>query len=109
MAELLFIYGSLLDHSVQKKVFGRIDEGVDAVLEKHKRIPIFIEGQKYANVIPDKHLHVDGKIITVTETELKKIDLFEEPEFYRENIVLKNGEKTWVYIFKKNKSEGEWI
>ncbi len=109
MAELLFIYGSLLNPQVQEKVIGRRDEGKSDILEKHTRIPIFIEGQKYFSITPDNKKAVEGKIISLTTTELEKIDLYEEPEYTRKKITLKSGVATWVYTYTEHKTEGSWL
>lgn len=108
MSELLFIYGTSLDRGVQEKVFGRYQEGTDDILEHHKRIPAFVEGQQYFTVIPHKDMEVRGKVLSLTEQELKKIDMYEEPEYKRKRILLKSGTEAWIYTCDNKKAEGSW-
>lgn len=108
MSELLFIYGTSLDRSVQEKIFGRYQDGTDDILENHKRLPAFVEGQRYFTVVPDAHSTVSGKVLSLTEEELKKIDMYEEPEYKRKKTVLKSGTEAWIYIHENKKSEGSW-
>lgn len=109
MTELLFVYGSLLDRQVQEQVIGRYDEGQDGTLDEHKKIPAFVEGQQYSTVIPDKTSQVRGKVLSLTEQELKKIDLYEEPEYSRRKIKIRGGTLVWIYTYQDDKSEGSWV
>lgn len=109
MTELLFVYGSLLERSVQEQVIGRFEEGVDDILDQHKKIPAFVEGQQYSTVIPDKKSEIKGKVLSLTKQELEKIDMYEEPEYSREKIKLKSGILVWIYTYKNTRSEGSWV
>lgn len=109
MTELLFIYGTSLDRSVQEKVFGHYQEGVDDILEYHKRIPAFVEGQSYFTLVPDSTTHVSGKVLSLTEQELQKIDLYEEPEYIRKKVTLRSGTRVWIYLYQNSKTEGSWV
>lgn len=103
MSPLLFVYGSLLNPAVQEKVFGRIEEGVDDILEHHKTIPAFVEGQQYSTAIPDMDHNVHGKVLSLTDEELKKIDLYEEPEYRRKKVTLKSGTEAWLYTYRDHR------
>ena len=107
MIETLFIYGSLRDKEVQEQLFGKHLDTTPQTLQGYKKIPTYIEGQRYATILPDPHHTVEGDIILVSEEELKKIDSYEYPEFQRKPIEIE-GKKVWVYIFDEVPTEGRW-
>lgn len=109
MSQCLFVYGSLLKESVQQQVLGRFEEGIPDALEAHKTIPAFVDGQQYLTAIPDKKSSVAGRILMVSEDELAKIDMYEEPEYTRRKITLKSGTEAWLYTYRPMKSEGAWV
>lgn len=94
----LFIYGTLQDLDIQKKIFGRIIEGIEDSLVDYKRSEIIIEGDSYPVVVPSVVDEVEGKVIELTFEKLKLVDKYETNAYKREQIILKSGISAWVYI-----------
>ena len=97
--ELLFTYGTLQDHQVQEYIFGRTLNGLsDAILGFKKmenavydRYPLVLQ----TNNLSDK---VDGRVYVVTESDLKKADIYETSAYKREKFALESGGEAWVYV-----------
>ena len=97
-AHKLFIYGTLQDSDIQKKIFGRIIEGIEDSLVGYKRSKIIIEGDSYPVVVPSVIGEVEGKVIELTSEKLELVDKYETNAYKREQVILKSGISAWVYI-----------
>lgn len=98
MVNKLFIYGTLSDVDVQKKVWGRVTMGYLDSLGGFRKSEIEIEGEKYFVVIPDEKGEVKGLVIEVSDIELEKIDQYETDNYKRIKVVMKSGTLAWIYI-----------
>lgn len=96
--EKLFIYGTLQDSDIQKKIFGRIIKGIENSLVDYKRSEIIIEGDSYPVIVPSVIGEVEGKVIELTSEELELVDKYETNAYKREQVILKSGISAWVYI-----------
>lgn len=98
MAEKLFVYGTLKDPEVQKRVFGRTTEGIPDALEGYEKSQLVIEGETFPALVPKEGSIVDGLVLEVNPDELAKIDEYETAAYVREKVNLKSGAETWVYL-----------
>jgi gamma-glutamylcyclotransferase (GGCT)/AIG2-like uncharacterized protein YtfP len=94
----LFIYGSLQNNEVQMHLFGRLCPKEDATLEDYKMVDFLDnDNQIYPTIEKEKGSSVVGKLITLTEEELKKADNYEGGQYKRIEVTLVGGQRTWVY------------
>ena len=100
--ESLFVYGTLKNPEVQKLVIGRVVESSKDALEGYKLEKIDIDGEIYPILVPDQKQRkpIEGLTISISEEELKKIDEYETEIYQRKSLVLKSGNKAFVYLAK---------
>lgn len=96
--EKLFVYGTLRDENVQKKVFGRIAKSARDALVGYKKSEIVIGGETYPVLVPDSGSIIEGRVLEISPKELKLIDEYETDAYKRVKVVLKSGESVWVYV-----------
>lgn len=90
----LFVYGTLQDPALVRRLTGASLEMCDATLEgyrkaPHSRIP-------YPSIIPDERMSVPGKLIhDITPEALLRLDEYETPEYRRiqVSVTLSSGER----------------
>ncbi len=98
MRHRLFVYGTLADPKLQKKIWGRVAKRTPAVVKGYKRSKIGIDGEAYPLIIRDKAGKVRGFVIEVTGDELKKIDDYETKAYRRKRVRLENGAAAWICV-----------
>ena len=98
MTAQLFVYGTLTEPETQKKVLGKIVDGVPDVLEGYRKSTIIIHGNSYPDIVKASSFSVDGLVIPVTTDELELIDNYETDWYNRIKVVLKSGKQVWVYV-----------
>ena len=93
----LFGFHSLNDHLVQKKIWGKVMDGVPDILPGYRRV-VYRTG--YHNVVPDpKAPGVHGIRYEITKEEYEKVIAWEDN--YEVHIVkLKSGKKAVTFILK---------
>jgi gamma-glutamylcyclotransferase (GGCT)/AIG2-like uncharacterized protein YtfP len=88
--ETIFVYGTLTNPIIRMYACWCLTESQTAVLAGYSKTGL--------NIVPDEEDVVVGKIITVSPTELARIDRYENtPENYQRNRIELNGELVWVY------------
>ena len=97
MTEQLFVYGTLMEPGVQVAVFGRAVEGSPDALADYRKSRIRLGGRVYPIVKPAAGSTVEGLVITVSPTELAKIDHYEGEDYRRQKVTLVSGRRVWVY------------
>ena len=97
MNHKLFIYGTLKDSEVQKRILGREVVGESDVLQGYKKTTIELDSVKYPIIIEDVLSSVRGKVIEVSDEELSKIDNYESGRYQRIQVMLESGIEAWVY------------
>lgn len=95
--EQLFVYGTLLDASVQQKVLGRVAAGQPDRLAGYKKYKIKLGRHVYPIIKPEAGGLVEGAVLAVTPTELKRIDQYEGQAYQRKKVTLASGRQAWVY------------
>ncbi len=93
----LFVYGTIKDPEVQKKVIGRVAESRNDSLEGYSKSSIVLKGITYSILVKGTE-EVEGVVLQLTEDELKKFDVFETTAYRRVMEKLKSGVETWVYV-----------
>lgn len=114
--ENLFSYGTLQSESVQLSTFGRKLEGHPDFLVGYMLSFIKIEDEaviassgmaehpiiKYTNNPNDT---ISGTVFTITKEELFQADKYEVGDYKRIEIVLRSGQKAWVFISAEKNSK----
>jgi gamma-glutamylcyclotransferase (GGCT)/AIG2-like uncharacterized protein YtfP len=97
LTENLFVYGTLKDPQIQKKVLGRRVEGTMDRLPDYKKSTIRLSGRQFPIVKPAAGQSVEGLVIGVTPPELTQIDHYEGQTYQRQKVTLASGRSAWVY------------
>lgn len=95
--ERLFVYGTLRDPMVQRRVIGRFVPGTPATLAGYSRVPIVLSGDTYWIVEQDTAGTVDGLVLELTPEELEQADIYETSAYQRIRVTLLDGSQAWVY------------
>ncbi len=95
--ENLFVYGTLRDKEVQKKVYGRSQSGEPDKLHGYAKSTIVINNNTYPILVENKSGSVDGFVLNINSDELKKIDEYETKAYRRVQVMLESGKRAWVY------------
>jgi gamma-glutamylcyclotransferase (GGCT)/AIG2-like uncharacterized protein YtfP len=97
--ERLFAYGTLLEGGVQQAVFGRLPQGESDVLPGYEKHEGMVVGT-YPGLLPAraKNGQVAGRLLLLTEGELRKADAYEGPLYRRALLELASGNRAWVYL-----------
>ncbi|EKD46668.1 MAG: hypothetical protein ACD_67C00122G0003 [uncultured bacterium] len=101
MSERLFVYGTLKDPKVQRKIIGRELIGEPDVLEKYAVAQITLDDSVYPILIEAMNNNVGGLVLEVAPSDFSVLDEYEGDEYKRVRVKLRSGKLAWVY--KKNK------
>lgn len=100
---LLFAYGSLLDHAVQQRVFGRRLDGTPDALSGVVRATLTVDDGDARGSWPDLAATgrvadvVPGQVLTLSDAELAAADAYETAAYTRAVVTLASGTRAWVY------------
>jgi gamma-glutamylcyclotransferase (GGCT)/AIG2-like uncharacterized protein YtfP len=98
--EKLFVYGTLRDKSIRKKITGKAIPSLGVFkLDGYKLSGIVIGGTEYPIIFNDPNSNelIEGELIEVSESELSLLDEYEGSEYSRTRIELQNGHVVWAY------------
>ncbi|HLD15091.1 MAG TPA: gamma-glutamylcyclotransferase family protein [Candidatus Nanoarchaeia archaeon] len=95
--ELLFVYGTLREKTVEREATGHTFEGIPDILEGYNKKYVHLHGEPYPIIHRLDNSFVHGLILNVTKKDLAKIDKYEDKIYERVLVVLKSGKKAWVY------------
>ncbi|MEK7510013.1 MAG: gamma-glutamylcyclotransferase family protein [Patescibacteria group bacterium] len=98
MQEYLFVYGTLRDAEVQKRVVGRLMPGEPDTLEGYGKSIITLGKRTYPIISPQDGSVIEGEVLTLTLEELEKTDEYETSAYTRQKVTLQSGKTAWVYI-----------
>ena len=103
MSKKLFVYGTLQDPEVQKKVIGRIVNSSPAKLSGFIKSEVVINNNTYPIIIknPESSETISGLVLEIEPEDIKHLDEYETDAYKREKVALENDEEVWVYL-KKN-------
>lgn len=99
--EKVFIYGTLRDPEIRRKVTKRIiPSGVPDKLYGFTLSSVSDYGETYPIIVADKESKqgIDGEIIEVTKTELTLLDYYEGDLYKRTIVKLFSETEAWVYL-----------
>jgi len=96
--EKLFVYGTLRESEIQEKIIGRTIEGSEDTLSGYERSETEIEGETYPILVPNREGRIEGLVLSVNPSELRRIDEYETEAYRRIQVYLQSGERAWVYI-----------
>ena len=109
-AVLLFSYGTLQNKNVQIANFGRELVGREDTLPGYARRIVRTDDPKVVAVTgesllanvepsPDPGAAVSGVVFEITSDELAAADKYEEiASYHRISVILKSGDRAWVYV-----------
>lgn len=98
MTERLFVYGSLQDPAVQKRIIGRTIEGTPDSLAGYTRKWIQFPEGEFPMIFPEAGSVVEGHVLDVTPEEIPLLDRYETTAYRRIRVTLQSGLETWVYM-----------
>ena len=98
MEQLVFAYGTLLETHVQEAVIGRVIDGVPDRLHGYSKSDVIDGPETFPSLKADPKAYVEGRVLTVSQTELKHIDMYEGDLYARHKVTLESGTQAWVYI-----------
>lgn len=95
----LFVYGTLSDDNFLESILGKRTRSSSDSLLNFCQDSIFIDGDFYPNIYPCQGGIIKGKIIMdLSDSDFKKLDLYEGPKYRRIQDRLKSGVSSQVYI-----------
>lgn len=98
--EQLFVYGTLCQPAVVKKIIGRAVFGIPATLRGYRKKSVsYYDGNCFV-VITDRGSSVKGEILFVTKQELQLFDEHEYRIYVRKRVRLTNSQKAWTYVLR---------
>jgi gamma-glutamylcyclotransferase (GGCT)/AIG2-like uncharacterized protein YtfP len=103
MSEHLFVYGTLMDPLVQRRIIGRTTTGKRDTLTGYRKGSIQLGSGVYSIVRPHGGSSVEGVVIKITPAELRLIDRYESDAYQRKEVMLVGGQRAWVY------QESDWF
>ncbi|MGJ3240571.1 MAG: gamma-glutamylcyclotransferase family protein [Anaerolineae bacterium] len=92
----LFVYGTLLDISVQRALLGRTIEGTPDRLADY--VMNYMLLPPYPVAIPAEGHYIIGQVLTIKHDELRRLDQYEGECYQRIEITLESGQRAWVYV-----------
>lgn len=93
----LFIYGMLQEENVIKNLLGRIPSMKVVHLKDHGLVSLYPDGVFVVAAIPLDGSFINGRVIEITDEELKVLDQF-EGAYKRTEVTLTSGTKAQVYL-----------
>jgi len=93
----LFVYGTIRKPEVQIGAIGRVAESKEDSLLGYALSKIILKGITYTILVKGSE-EIRGLVLSVTEEELEKFDVFETNAYRRIQAMLKSGTTAWVYV-----------
>ncbi len=97
MMELLFVYGTLQEAEVQRRIIGREVTGTPDTLDGFYKSKIAMSDGVFPLIIPKHGSSVSGRVLEVTAEELRRMDIYETSAYRRFWVTLHSGREAWVY------------
>jgi len=90
---LIFVYGTLQEPDVQRRVFGRVTKGTPDKLKGFRKANF----EQYPMAVPDEAGQIEGRVLEVTDEEIARMDFYEGDAYIRVSVTLESGREAWVY------------
>lgn len=97
MVEYLFVYGTLKDPDVQKRVTGRTLNGEADAIADHAVERITLSEGTYPILVDAIGREVHGLVLEITSADFEPLDVYETNAYQRVKVTLKGGKEAWVY------------
>jgi gamma-glutamylcyclotransferase (GGCT)/AIG2-like uncharacterized protein YtfP len=95
----LFVYGTLNDGIFLESILGKRMKFTPDSLLNFCQDSVFIDGEFYPNIYHCQGGIIEGNLILdLSESDFKKLDLYEGPKYRRVQVRLKSGVLSQVYI-----------
>lgn len=96
--EKVFVYGTLLQPRCQKEAWGRAVKGRLATLKNYKKYIILHRGESFPVAVPVIGRKIKGRLLSLTSSELQRLDRYESSIYQRRKVILRDGVKAWMYV-----------
>ncbi len=98
----LFVYGTLTENKILNDLIGRIPLFEEDSILGWQKGCVTQDGKKYPAIYKTKNSteEISGKILEVSEEELKILDKYEGKEYSRKKVKTSRGLKVNVYVKK---------
>lgn len=96
-SEALFAYGTLLDSAIQQRLISRVVPSKADVLPGYRIGDLKLTRGTYRIAEPAHGHQIDGGVMWLTSSELRRFDAYEGPHYERARVVLESGIEAWVY------------
>jgi gamma-glutamylcyclotransferase (GGCT)/AIG2-like uncharacterized protein YtfP len=95
----LFVYGTLKDPSIRKKILGYETQLIPASIKGFRRSTVMLSGVEYPILIedPERKETIEGGYFELLEHDLEKLDAYESDAYRRDLYRLENGIMSWLY------------
>lgn len=96
----LFVYGTLLDPDLLKRLLGRIPDSAPADLGHHARYTV--TGEPYPGLVPEPGTTTSGALLFgLSPTELSRLDAYESDLYDRRTVVTRtvDGQTCTAYAY----------
>jgi len=97
VAEALFVYGTLMDPEVQRRVIGRVVPLIPDTLAGYRKGEIVLGKNTYPIAVRDPDREIAGAVMLLTPSEVRRTDRYEGKAYERGRVVLTSGTEAWVY------------
>lgn len=94
----LFVYGTILDKGVRRRVARRSVEGTADALQGYRKTSVKLSENVYPNIEKDDNSTVEGEVLSIDNEELKRFDIYEGEEYNRITVALQSGREAYVYL-----------
>lgn len=95
---LLFVYGSLIDPSIQIEAIGRVASLSQDKLNNYRTEVIAFEDADYLIALPSIGSTINGWLMEVSATELSHLDDYETDSYERIEVILDSGKQASIYV-----------
>lgn len=99
----LFVYGTLKQADLLRRLLGKVPPAVDASLDHYCRYRL--RGRPYPGIRHRRHDHVDGRLLSgLSATQLRALDHYEGSEYRRTRVWVNTGRgklPAWVYVLRR--------
>jgi len=96
----LFVYGTLKQEALLRRLLGKVPPAVDASLDHYRRYRL--RGRPYPGIRYRRHDRVDGRLLSgLSLAQLRILDRYEGGEYRRTRVRVNTQmgkQVSWVYV-----------
>lgn len=102
-AHRLFVYGTLIQQDLLRRLLGKAPPAVDASLDHYRRYRL--RGRAYPGIRYSHHDRVEGRLLAgLSVAQLRTLDHYEGSEYRRVRVGVNTPEgrqSAWVYVLRR--------